>query len=243
MEIVIIWLLFGIISAVVGSNKGRSGCGWFLLGVLLGPFGLILALVVPKKRLTIEQSAIENGDIKKCPFCAEFIKSEAIKCRYCGSALIEDAILSDEESISSAIGLADTEGQVPDYQETDFVRKERDRFVKHGIPIGIILFLVLAAVAVPQFSAYRIRSYDTAAQADLRNAATAQEAYFLDYNKYSSSIEALTGAGYGLYLSDGVTISIQHANNVLYQMMSFHERGSKKYSITGPNGTIEQTGK
>lgn len=42
---VVIWILFGIISMVAAQKKGRSGCGWFLLGVLLGPFGFILALL------------------------------------------------------------------------------------------------------------------------------------------------------------------------------------------------------
>src|SRR5690349_15324810 len=46
MEIFIIaWVIFGLIGAAIGSSKGL-GCAGFLLGVLLGPIGLIIVAVM-----------------------------------------------------------------------------------------------------------------------------------------------------------------------------------------------------
>ncbi len=89
MELLFIWFLFGLISAVVASNKGRSGCGWFLLGFLLGPFGLILALVISKKVNydRIEKPTHDRVAERECPRCQETIRADALKCKHCGRDL------------------------------------------------------------------------------------------------------------------------------------------------------------
>lgn len=47
MEFLIIYsLLFGGVTALAASARGRSGGAWFLIGLLFGIFGLIAVLVM-----------------------------------------------------------------------------------------------------------------------------------------------------------------------------------------------------
>ena len=54
--------------------------------------------------------------------------------------------------------------------------------------IVVAIIGILAAIAIPQFSAYRIRGFNSAATADLRNGRTALEAFFSDWQVYPSTI-------------------------------------------------------
>jgi type IV pilus assembly protein PilA len=50
--------------------------------------------------------------------------------------------------------------------------------------IVVAIIGILAAVAIPQFSTYRAKAYNSAAQSDLRNLKTNMESAFSDLQQY-----------------------------------------------------------
>lgn len=55
--------------------------------------------------------------------------------------------------------------------------------------IVVAIIGILAAIAIPQFSSYRAKAFNTAANADLKNMKTGMEAYMADNQVYPAQLD------------------------------------------------------
>ncbi|MEV5021408.1 hypothetical protein MRBLMA1_001230 [Sphingobium sp. LMA1-1-1.1] len=88
--VLVIWLGSIVLCVKMAQARDREPVLWGVLGATFGIFAiLLLALIGPGS--PSPTGITRNAKMRKCPACAEFIKVEAIKCRYCGTA-IEPAV-------------------------------------------------------------------------------------------------------------------------------------------------------
>jgi prepilin-type N-terminal cleavage/methylation domain-containing protein len=84
-------------------------------------------------------------------------------------------------------------------QLRDKVSKGERGFTLVELLIVVAIIGILAAIAIPQFAAYRLRSYNASGLSDMRNAKTSEEALFADWQVYGITEDApppgVPGAG------------------------------------------------
>lgn len=106
MEIaILIWIVCGIAAAKIASDRGASGCLWFGLGMLFGPFGLAFSFAA-------------GNSLWKCPVCRKSIREDALKCPYCQTDLrskYQTSLVSvpKSKSVGSGVVLRETFEKCP----------------------------------------------------------------------------------------------------------------------------------
>ncbi|MEE9550153.1 MAG: prepilin-type N-terminal cleavage/methylation domain-containing protein [Candidatus Binatia bacterium] len=90
--------------------------------------------------------------------------------------------------------------------------------------VVIAIIGILAAIAIPQFAAYRRRGYGSQVKSDLRVAATAEEAYYLNANTYLAKSSALTSTDLpGFNKSADVTV-LAGASETTFVLTATHSK-------------------
>jgi len=75
MLYLLLWLLCAAAAAAIYARKGRSMLAAGLVGLLLGPIGVLLALL----------SSPDWTRVRRCPSCGEIVPRHQAACRACGA--------------------------------------------------------------------------------------------------------------------------------------------------------------
>jgi type II secretion system protein G len=70
------------------------------------------------------------------------------------------------------------------------IRRDARGFTLIELLIVVVIIGILAAIAIPKFTTTKEKAYMASMKTDLRNLATAQEAYMYDHHQYTSSFPA-----------------------------------------------------
>lgn len=90
MGIFLFAVIIGLLPAYIARNKGRSFVMWWIYGALLFIVALPHSLLMKADTDAVEANALADG-AKKCPYCAELVKKEAVVCRFCHRELPKEA--------------------------------------------------------------------------------------------------------------------------------------------------------
>ena len=94
--------------------------------------------------------------------------------------------------------------------------------------IVIAIIGILAAIAIPQFTAYRQRGYNASANADVKNAYTAAQAYFSDNPAGTPSLDNLKAYGFNQTKDVTITPTITQSSGTI---TAKHAQGPTTYTV------------
>ncbi len=89
--------------------------------------------------------------------------------------------------------------------------------------IVVVIIGILAAFAIPKFANTKQKAYVAQMKSDLKNLATAEEAFFYDSTYYTSSLAQLSN----FTASTGVTLTVVEATPMGWSAQTIHSQTSR----------------
>lgn len=105
--------------------------------------------------------------------------------------------------------------------------------------IIMAIILVLASIAIPEYSKYKEKGFDAIAISLLKTAAIAQEGYFTDNHTYTVDPNNLVTYGYQSAANVNFIINIP-ADGKSYAMTASHNNSSNIYEALGATVVLKQ---
>lgn len=117
------------------------------------------------------------------------------------------------------------------------VRAIRRGFTLIELLMVVVIIGILASIAIPKFANSKEKAYVASMRSDLRNIATAQEAYFSENNgRYASTTTAL---GTAYKSSAGVTVTIYGVSGSVWRARASHVASSADCRIRFNTGITD----